>query len=155
MEFKHFKKHIRSQYGDKIDELINEMFLMASDYAKAEDEDSTLRLVETIKYLMPFSNLTTSLKFIIVGFMGDFYISTGRLADAEKSYEIGSTILNKYQEGTYRFTPIQREMLKMEFNMSDEEIDDLKNDLSIPQHTIDSFLDMKLRIEEYKKNNNQ
>jgi hypothetical protein len=45
-------------------------------------------------------------------------------------------------------------MLKMEFNLSDDEINNLKNDMSIRQDTIDLFLDVKIKIDEYKKENN-
>lgn len=154
MKLKDFQTHIRNQYGETLNELINEMFLNAVDYCEAKDEDSTLNLVETIRHLMPFSTLEANLKFILEGFMADFYASTGRLGEAETIFNEGLTILNKYHSGVSELTYIKRETLKMELNLSDAEVKELKYHLNVNPETIDMFLNLKAKIEELKKENN-
>jgi hypothetical protein len=150
MKLTDFQHHIRNHYGETLNELINEIFLNAVDYANDKDEESTFTLIDTIRNLMPFSTLEDNVKFIAFGFMADVYVCTERLSDAEKVYDEGLTILNKYHKDVSELTPVKKEVLKMEFGLSDAEVKELKYHINVDPQSIEMFLDLRSRIDKLK-----
>jgi len=150
MKLTDLQTHLRNHYSETLNELINEMFLNAVDYANDNDEESTFTLINTIRNLMPLSTLDDNVKFIALGFMADVYVCTERLEEAEKVYDEGLTILNKYHKDVSELTPVKKEVLKLEFGLSDAEVKELKYHISVDPQSIEMFLDLKPKIDQLR-----
>jgi len=151
MDYNIFRIETKVKYGKFFSEVINYFFTNASLLAIDGNTKDALRMAELIKNLMPFTDLDNSEKIYIVGFLGDIYIDNNMLEDAEKSFNIGMQIIRSTAPEKFRIHADKKVLEELSIQVKEATRHDINMDL-LNTEIIDNFLDLKLRLEENKKN---
>ncbi len=126
MNYNGINESIINEFGDSNSAIVNCLFEQAVELAQNEKLEEAIEICQDALIFCKYSNIGYETIYL-VGLLSEIYLNNNQLAIAEKTFNLGMTVIKRSKEK----------------NMDGGSYD----------KDIDSFLDLKIKIDKVHKNN--
>ncbi len=126
MNYNAINESIINEFGDSNSAIVNCLFEQAVELAQNEKLEEAIEICQDALIFCKYSNIGYEIIYLL-GLLSEIYLNNNQLAIAEKTFNLGMTVIKRSKEK----------------NMDGGSYD----------KDIDSFLDLKIKIDKVHKNN--